>query len=743
MKYSAKFRRSQLVLAKPILERCSLSFSRSGQDTLGKMMTNPYLPFVDVEDFEVNGVPCSLIHPKDEVSGAVVLYLHGGGYTCGTLPYAKGFSALLSARLGMKVMTVAYRLAPENPYPAALDDAMEAYGYLLSHGYDPSQIVLCGESAGGGLAYALSLKLKAKARTLPAGIIAISPWVDLTNSAPSYRANAKRDPSLTQEKLDFFANCYLWGEDPEKPLTPKINANREDDLANKKNPLVSPLYGDLSKMPPSLIFVGGDELLLDDAKNLHHALTHAHSKSELVVAPGMWHAYILYGIKEREKDFEKIYKFIHHHVPETKKLRWMSLDNAAKIFPAARRRNWANIFRLSATLYEDVDYEVLKSALDVTVRRFPSIAVRVRTGAFWYYLEEIPKAPDIAEEKPYPLSRIPFDDIRKCAFRVIHWEKRIAVEFFHALTDGNGGLVFLSTLVAEYLYQKHGVKVPTGTNILDRLEEPTPGELEDSFLTHAGKTPASRSDTDAFRIMGKREEDGFKTNTTFIMDAATVVKEAKKRGVTVTAYLVSALIMATNRIQNARVKNPKKRKYIKVHVPVNLRKIFPSKTLRNFILYAVPGIDPRLGDYTFDEICGIVHHQMKLQITEKNMASLIATNVKDEKNKFLKVTPLFLKNIVMKMVFDAVGERKSCFSFSNLGVADLPDEFTRYVKRMDFVIGVQASAPYNTSAITYGGNLYLNIIRNMEDPVLENALYGVLKELGIPHKVESNIRYRS
>ena len=135
-------------------------------------------------------------------------------------------------------------------------------------------------------------------------------------------------------------------------------------------------------------------------------------------------------------------------------LHWVRLDNAAKIYPAARTRTWSNVFRVSATLDEDIDPAVLQSALDVTVRRFPSIAVRLRRGLFWYYLEEIPKAPEIMDEKPYPLSRMYFDDIRKCAFRVIVHEKRIAVEFFHALTDGNGGLVFVKTLVSEYLYQK-------------------------------------------------------------------------------------------------------------------------------------------------------------------------------------------------------------------------------------------------------------------------------------------------
>jgi NRPS condensation-like uncharacterized protein len=203
--------------------------------------------------------------------------------------------------------------------------------------------------------------------------------------------------------------------------------------------------------------------------------------------------------------------------------------------------------------------------------------------------------------------------------------------------------------------------------------------------------------------------------------------------------MTAAFIMSVSRVQDARVEK-KMQLPVKIFVPVNLRKMFPSSTLRNFILYATPGIDPRLGDYDFEEICEIVHHQMKLQITKKNMASMIATNVGDERPLLMRAIPLFLKNIVMKMVFDAVGERKSCFSFSNLGVCNMPEEFMRYVERMDFIVGVQAHAPYNVGLLTYGGKMYLNLIRNIEEPLLEAALYGVLRERGVHVKAESNAR---
>ena len=173
-------------------------------------------------------------------------------------------------------------------------------------------------------------------------------------------------------------------------------------------------------------------------------------------------------------------------------------------------------------------------------------------------------------------------------------------------------------------------------------------------------------------------------------------------------------------------------------VPVDLRRLFDEKTLRNFVLYVTPGVDPRLGEYTFAEVCKIVQAIMNLEITQKNMAARIQPNVRDEKNIFLKLAPLFLKNIVMKTVFRAVGERKSSLSLSNLGVAKLPEVMMPYVKEIDFILSVQSSAPYNAGVVSFKGKTRLHITRNIIEPRLEMSLYRVLRELGIHVLCESN-----
>ena len=715
----AKLIRSQLNFFKPFVANCSLEATRKGQDKLGELMEAIHRRDVFVRDHDFGPFQGAWLIPRDERRQGVVLYLHGGGYTCGSLEYAKGFAATLADECGVRVFCAAYRLAPEERFPAALDDAVVSYQYLLSKGYPANQILLCGESAGGGLIYALCLKLKQLRLPLPCGLIGISPWTDLTGSGQSYIDNRDIDPSMTPELLQFYAKCYT--DEPE-------------------NPLCSPLFGDLNGLPPSLLFVGGDEVMLDDTRMLHEKLRKCGCQSKMIVAPDRWHAYVLYYLNENMSDFEAINNFMSRVLSPAKKLRWMRLDNAAKIYPAAKRRGWTNYFRLSATLTEAVDTAVLRSALDVTVRRFPSIAVRLRRGVFWYYLEQIPKAPPVEEEKSYPLVHTPFDDVRKCAFRVLVYHSRIAVEFFHAVTDGTGGLIFLKTLVAEYLCQKYGVSIPAECGVLGRLEDPDEEELEDSYLRYAGDICASRKEQTAYHLSGTPEPDGFLNLTTMILSVDAVKACAARYHVSVTEFLAAAMLKAICELQAEQVPRRSRRKPVKVLLPVNLRRLFPSRTLRNFASYVTPEIDPRLGDYTFEEICSVVHYRMGLENDPRMMRAKFATNVASERSPILRIMPLFIKNIAMKAVFDAVGECKSCLCLSNLGAVQLPKEMAPYIARMDFIIGVQANAPHDCGVVSWNGSMYINFIRNIREPELESHFFRVLQRLSLPVKVESNQR---
>lgn len=418
--------------------------------------------------------------------------------------------------------------------------------------------------------------------------------------------------------------------------------------------------------------------------------------------------------------------------------RWVRLDNAAKIYPAARRKNWSNLFRLSVTLTQEVDVQTLQSALDVTVKRFPTIAARLRKGVFWYYLQQVEQAPKIQPEYSYPLVFMSKEEMRKCAFRVIAYQDRIAVEFFHSLTDGTGAMIFLKTLTAEYLQQKYAVRIPPCEGVLDRTELPSEEETEDCFPKNAGSVAASRADTNAWHMYGEPNKDGFLNLTCFTVPTVSALETAHRYHVTLTVLMSAAMMQALYNLQAEKNPITRRPKPIKVLIPINLRALFPSKTLRNFAMYITPQIDPRLGAYSFEEICEVVHHKMGLQVTPKYMRSVIATNVNDERNPLVRLIPLPLKNAVMKAIFDSVGEKKSCLTLSNLGKITVPTEMQPYVRRFDFILGAQAAAPYNCGMLSYADTLYINFVRDTREAELERHFFRVLQSLGLPVCVQSN-----
>ena len=419
---------------------------------------------------------------------------------------------------------------------------------------------------------------------------------------------------------------------------------------------------------------------------------------------------------------------------------WTRLDNAALIFPAAQRRSWSNAYRISFSFFEPVDPALLQQAFDRTAPRFPSVCVRLRRSTFWYYLEQVEALPAVREDTYQPLVLMKRSDTRRCAIRVLYYRNRMAVEFFHAVTDGTGAMIFTKTLAAEYLRLRCGAEIPAECGILDLTETPKPEELEDSFQTNAGAVAAPRDPLNVYRLRGEKEPDRFLHVTLGIIPSDQLLARSREYGVSVTAYLAAILLYSLLELQSEETPKRRKRKNVKVQIPVNLRKLFQSKTMRNFVAVANIGVDARLGDYSLEELIKIVYHQMQLTITEKNMRAIFTPNVNDEQNPFMKVIPLFLKNLIMRAVFDTVGERVSSMSLSNLGRVELPAAMAPFVDRAEFVLGPQSTSPYNVGVTSLGDRCFINIVRNTIEPRLEKQFFTNLVKLGFHVSLESNDR---
>ena len=415
---------------------------------------------------------------------------------------------------------------------------------------------------------------------------------------------------------------------------------------------------------------------------------------------------------------------------------WMRLDNAALIFPAVRNSRWVNTFRLSADLKEAVDPALLQQAVEDLMPRFPSFYQRLGTGFFWYFLEKVKTPPRVQPEYAYPLTHMSAKEQRQCCFRVLYHEKRVAVEFFHVLTDGSGGLIFLKNLLARYIRLRYGAEIPWEEGIVDLQEAPREIELKDAFQRCSGKYPMSRREATAYRLKGQPDPGGVIRVITGIIKTRDLQAAARSRGVSVNAFLSAVMMDTILEIQAAHVPE-KHRKPVKITVPVNLRRVFQTETFRNFTLALNIGVDPRLKDYSLEELCREYTNQIALELVPEKMEARIAANVLPQWAPAMRIAPLFLKKIALKMVYRRIGERKGCINISNMGRTGLPAPMEAYVDRIDFMIGVQYSYPNNCGVVSYGDRTCINFVRNIRETELERRFFTRLVQLGIPVRIES------
>ncbi len=418
---------------------------------------------------------------------------------------------------------------------------------------------------------------------------------------------------------------------------------------------------------------------------------------------------------------------------------WLRLDNAGLIYPSTYSKTQNHLYRLTSVLSEPVDKAVLYDALQAILPRFPSIAVSLHRGMFWYYLEPIMQAPAIQDEGAWPLMHMSFRSIRKCGFRTLVDGNRLSLEFFHGITDGGGAMVFFKTLLAEYLERRYGITVSCTDGVLDRTQTPTKDELEDCFLRFAGPSARRRDSLKTYQLEGTLEDDGYLTWTTLTYNAAEAVKCAKAHGVTLTGMICSAMLLALEKIQHR--KEPHRRpKDVAVNVPVNLRQMMPTSTLRNFSLFATVDIDPAQGEWTFDEVCRRVGCQMGERVTQKEMAACAAANARAGQMPVVRVMPLPLKNLVMKAAYHLLGGDGCCLAISNLGIVRVPDEMLPYVRDIQCQMDSHAGSVSSCCLLSFGDKLHITFCRCIREPDLEYAFYQVLRDEGLRAEVQSNAR---
>ena len=417
---------------------------------------------------------------------------------------------------------------------------------------------------------------------------------------------------------------------------------------------------------------------------------------------------------------------------------WFKLDNAAKIFPGQNTSRWSNIFRCSITLKETVRPEVLEQAVVNTLVRFPCFDVRIRRGFFWYYFEKNPlDAPPVMPDISNLCHRVRFSENNRFLFRVYFHERKISVEFFHALTDGKGAAVFLSTLTAEYL-RLLGHEIPPGGDVLDINKPAKRSELIDPF-TKCGTSKAKikRNSKLVYHAVGNKLPPHTVRVTTGRMSVDELKEKAGALGVTITEYLAGVLLFVHYQKQKA---EKRRQKGVSVQIAVNLRKPFDMYTLRNFSLAYNCLLDPNMGDYTLEEIVRKVSLYLRYINDEKTLRAMTSSNLKLERNFLMRAMPLTLKNTAIGLSFLLTGEKTVSALLTNLGVVRLPDEMKPFVEHFDFIAGPGKLNGARCGAASFNGSFSLTIVNIYESTDIERAFFTTLVKQGIAVKIESNMQ---
>ena len=422
---------------------------------------------------------------------------------------------------------------------------------------------------------------------------------------------------------------------------------------------------------------------------------------------------------------------------KNKKEVWYKLDLSAIVYPTLQRKDFSSVYRLSVLLKDEVNPELLQKALDMTLLRFPTYKVAIRKGVFWRYLEPNNRpGPFVTPDIKNPCMPMPFKANNRYLLRVYYYGRRISLEAHHCLGDGTGGMCVLQTLTAVYL-ELLGYSVTPSGFVLDIHSVPDPEELEDAYMRYANaRVKPPRPGEKTYRVRGTKEPFYTLNIIDGIMSVREVMAVAKKYHATLTEYLNAVLLYALLQKQEDDV--PLHLRPVKIAMPVNLRRFFPSKTLRNFITMVYPSIDPRLGDYTFEEIVTQVHHYMKYYINEKFLRGDITTNAATQRNPFIRVVPLFIKDFVVRTFYTKVQDKNSSAGLTNMGALQVPEDMKPYIERFDIYMGQPFSSRTNCAIISFEDILTVNFASSIAEADVERNFFRKLVEDGIHVTIESN-----
>lgn len=416
-----------------------------------------------------------------------------------------------------------------------------------------------------------------------------------------------------------------------------------------------------------------------------------------------------------------------------KEIRWERLDNTAHLFPAIAQENMSNVYRISVTLKELIEPELLQQALDIVLPKFDGFNLRLRKGVFWYYFEENGKpAPRVTEENTYPCRYIRPNKNKSYLFHVSYYKYRINLEVFHVLTDGMGAINFIKELTYQYLRL---VYPELNEQLTDSLNIGTSLNREDSFLKnykHSNKNIYQKRK--AFLIKGEKLRNGALGVMHGYLNIPQLKEICKGYGVSINEYLVGTYVWSvyTQCLHGLPNELP-----IRVAVPVNLRPFFGSITTKNFFAMVSAEFKPEKENYCFEEVLMIVRDSLRSQINKEHLEKLFSYNVSNEKVMVLRAVPIFVKNIAMRYVYRASALANTS-TVTNVGIISVDEPYKQYVEMFHAFLAMSKGQNQKGTVCSYGDTLVFSFSYTIKDASVQREFFSHIAQDGIDVEIDSN-----
>lgn len=416
----------------------------------------------------------------------------------------------------------------------------------------------------------------------------------------------------------------------------------------------------------------------------------------------------------------------------TKKFYWRKLDDQAKVFSLASNNKYSSIFRLSIVLKEKIEAEILQKSLELSLEKYKAFKVKMHKGLFWYYLGENDKKPIVSIESEYPFQKVNTKENNDYLFKVTYFENKINIDFFHALTDGNGGGEFLKEIVYNYLQLKY----PEDLGSTEQQEQQVLQESENAYKKNYKKYgKKSSSSPMAYRIKGAELPKGVIGINHFNISLNEFKNFIKTKDCSLSIYITAMIAYS---IYETNFKTYNGKKPINICLPINLKKYFKTETLSNFFSYMMVSLDLKANEtYSFEDILNMVKREFEEKMQLEKIVATMTADAGKTNNIFIRVVPLFIKKMAVRLGSLKV-KRHFTMTISNIGKFEVDSKYSKYIENFFVILSPDWAEKIKCGVCSYEDNLVITFAIKLKDDMIENKFKELLIENNITLKIEGN-----